>query len=301
MTVVGQVESGTLIPAAPGPAVRFGDAPRPEDATEVVLADWAGPLGLLLTLIEARRFDILTVPLGAIAVAYLEALARLEGDRITNVSAFVAVAGQLILIKSRAMLPRHPEPGPPGSMVDEGADPEAELRDRLLLYRAYRDAGSTLQATAVSRIGLFRREPAASLAAAVAGARVPDGPPLDPSILGSALQRLVTVIAPMEPPAEVIRRGVTLADRAAIIRGALRRAPSFVLQELLRDVRDRVVVAVTFLAMLELMKRREIMVEQEAPFGPITARRTTAEERSAAGLTGSATEAAFDESLDGFR
>ena len=56
-----------------------------------------------------------------------------------------------------------------------------------------------------------------------------------------------------------------------------------VLQDLLRGVRDRVVVAVTFLAMLELMKRREIVVEQAEPWGPIVARRTTAEERAAVG------------------
>ena len=57
-----------------------------------------------------------------------------------------------------------------------------------------------------------------------------------------------------------------------------------VLQDLLRGVRDRVVVAVTFLAMLELMKRREIVVQQDEPWGPIVARRTTPEERAAAGV-----------------
>ena len=55
------------------------------------------------------------------------------------------------------------------------------------------------------------------------------------------------------------------------------------LQELLRDVHDRVVVVVTFLAMLELVKRREIVVEQAEPWGPIVARATTPAERAAAG------------------
>ena len=63
-------------------------------------------------------------------------------------------------------------------------------------------------------------------------------------------------------------RTVTLTERASIIRAALRDAPAVVLQDLLRGVRDRVVVAVTFLAMLELMKRREIVVEQAEPWGP---------------------------------
>ncbi|MEO8207505.1 MAG: segregation/condensation protein A [Chloroflexota bacterium] len=291
----------TPAPRSGGLFVRFGTSRRPEEATEVVLDDWSGPLGLLLTLIEARRLDVLTVPLGALAGAYLEALATLEGDRITNVSSFVAVASQLILIKSRAMLPRRGEPGEPGALPDDGPDPEAELRRRLLLYRAYRDAGATLQETAVGRQALFRREPAAALAAAVAGARAPTAPPLAPAILLAALARLVAIAVPPERPPEVMRRSVTLTQRAAILRAVLDRAPTIVLQDLLRDVRDRVVIAVTFLAMLELMKRHEIVVQQEAPFGPIVARLTTATERAAAGFVAGDAETPLDESMAGFQ
>ena len=99
-----------------------------------------------------------------------------------------------------------------------------------------------------------------------------------------------------------MERVVTLTERASIIRAALRGAPSVVLQELLAGVRDRVVIAVTFLAMLELMKRREIVVEQAEPWGPIVARATTAEERAAAGLapTPDAEDAPLDETLESF-
>ena len=283
------------------PGVRFGAGRRPEQATRVSFEDWEGPLGLLLSLIEARRLDVLSVPLGALAEAYLDALAGLEDDRIGNISSFVAVASQLILIKSRAILPRHPEPGEPGELPDEGPDPEAALRARLLLYRAYRDAGAALQATALERVGLFRREPAAAQAAAIAGARAPDAPPLPVASIVRALDGLVRIIVPAEPPPETVARTVTLTQRAAIIRAALRGAPSVVLQELLAGVRDKVVVAVTFLAMLELMKRREIVVEQADPFGPIVARRTTPQERAAAGAEGVDDEAPLDESLASFR
>ena len=95
-------------------------------------------------------------------------------------------------------------------------------------------------------------------------------------------------------------RLITIAERAAIIRAALRAAPVVVLQDLLRGVRDRVVIAVTFLAMLELMKRREIVVEQLEPWGPIVARATTPEERSAAGLDPQTSDQPLDESLESF-
>jgi len=265
-------------PAAPPPratpAIVFGPGPRPESATRVALPAFEGPLGLLLSLIEARQLDVLTVSLGALTDAYLDALGSLDADRLVNVSSFVSVASQLILIKSRALLPRQPASSP-AAPLDEGPDPEAELRARLLLYRAYRNAGERLQAIALDRVGLFRREPAAAHAAATAGARPPDAPPLDPSLLVAALDRTIRLALPPELPPEVVPRTITLTERAEVIRRALRGAPVVVLQELLAGVTDRVVLAVTFLALLELMKRRELVVEQTEPWGPITARRMT--------------------------
>jgi len=278
------------------PAVIFGEGRRPETATQVRLESFDGPLALLLTLIEARQLDVVTVPLGALAEAYLDALATLDVDRLGNVSAFVAFAAQLILIKSRAILPRREE-ATPGALPEEEADPEAELRARLILYRAHRDAGRRLAEIADDRIGLFRREPGAALAAGLAGARPPDGPPLDPSVLGASLVRLAAVVAPPEPPPEVVPRTITLGERAAIIRAAIRGAGTVVLQEILQGVRDRVVVAVTFLAMLELMKRREIVVTQDEPWGPIVARASTAEERGGEAMD---EDAPLDEALDSF-
>ena len=282
------------------PAVRIEPGRGRDWATHVRIAEWEGPLGLLLSLIEGRRFDVLTVPLGSLAEAYLEALATIEHDRMSSISSFVAVASQLILIKSRAMLPRSPaDPG--ADPEDEGPDPEAELRRRLLLYRAFRDAGSLLHGGAQRWVGLFRREPTAALASGLAGATTaPSVVPLDPGALVRALDGLVQVLPEPEPPPEVIPRTITLTQRASIIRLALRGAPSIVLQDLLRGVNDRVVVAVTFLAMLELMKRREVVVEQAEPFGPITARNTTTEERAAAGVAADVEQAPLDESLDSY-
>jgi segregation and condensation protein A len=275
---------------ATGPSVAFGDGRRPETRTLVRLEAFDGPLALLLSVIEARQLDVLTVPLGDLADAYLDALATLDDDRLGNIAAFVAVASQLILIKSRAMLPRPPAIVAGSGEADEGPDPEAQLRARLLLYRAHRDAGLRLVEQASARVGLFRREPGAARAAGLAGARPADVRPIDPARLVEALAFLATIAPPPEPPTEVVPRVVTLTERAAIIRAALRDAPIVVLQELLRGVGDRVVVAVTFLAMLELMKRREIVVEQLEPWGPIVAR-----------STGTATDdAPLDESLESF-
>jgi segregation and condensation protein A len=287
-----------LRPAAP--AVMFGAGRRPEAATQVRLESFDGPLALLLTLIEARQLDVVTVPLGALADAYLDALATLETDRLGNISAFVAVASQLILIKSRAILPRRVVEAP-GVLAEDEPDPEAELRARLLLYRAHRDAGRRILDTAILRVGLFRREPTIAAAAGKAGARPADGPPLDPAILVRALDRLAAIAPPPVLPPETVARTITLTERAAIIRAAIRGHGTFVLQELLEGVRDRVVVAITFLAMLELMKRREIVVSQAEPWGPIVARATTEDERAVGGTpTPLPPDEPLDETLESF-
>jgi segregation and condensation protein A len=279
----------------PGSVQEVGfDAGVAESVTHVRLEAFDGPLALLLALIEARQLDVLTVPLGGLAESYLEALATLEGDRLGNVSAFVAVAAQLILIKSRAILPRPPKTS--AIPLDDEPDPEAELRARLLEYRRYRDAGAALGELADVR-RLFPRDSDAAASAGRAGARPPERPPLPPSVLVRALARLAVVVPVAPPRAEIMARTITLAERTAVIREALRGSDTIVLQELLGGMRDRVVVAITFLAMLELSKRREITLEQAEPWGPIVARRLDPTAASADGAEG---DSEIDESLESF-
>ena len=279
-------------PGGETPGIAFTDRRRPEDATRVRLPEWEGPLGLLLALVEARRFDVMSVPLGALAEAYLDAIAGLEGDRLGNLSAFVAVASQLILFKSRELLPRPPEPAIP---LDDEPDAEAALRARLVAYRAFRDAADRRAGPAAAGRQAVRREPSLAVAMARAGAVEPLPPRLDPALLVGALERLAAVAPAVVPPPEAIPRTITMVERAAFIRAALADAGPVVLQDLLAGVRDRVVVAVTFLAMLELVKRREVSVEQDAPWGPIIVRAVPRAVPRAAGADPAGSEGDPDE------
>jgi segregation and condensation protein A len=252
-------------------AVSFSLDRRADSATHVHLAAFEGPLGLMLALIEARQLDVLTVRLGDLTEAFLEAIAAIPGDRLPHLSTFVHIAAQLILIKSRAMLPAAPVAAVP--LADGGLDPEEELRRRLVLYRLYRDAGAALGARLVDGGGLFHREPVTATAAGLAGAQAADPETLDPASLAAALVLSAALIPPPPGPAQVVARTLTLAERADAIRAALREAPEIILQSLLAGVHDRVVLAVTFLALLEMVKRREVAVEQDVPWGPIRCRR----------------------------
>jgi segregation and condensation protein A len=293
-------------PAGSSANGRIGVFPRPsaspeiafdtgaiERSTHVKLNEFDGPLALLLALIEARQLDILTVPLGSLAEAYLDALATLEGDKLGNVAAFVAVSAQLILIKSRAILPRAPKLA--ATALDDEPDPEAELRARLLEYKRFRDAAMGLGAR-LDAAGLFRRDADIAVQAGRAGAIPPERPPLPPIALSTALRRLAKAVVDVPMAQGMVARTVTITERTAVIRDALRGSDVVVLQELLRGVRDRVVVAITFLAMLELSKRREIVIEQAEPWGPIIARRVVPEDGSAPMVE----DEEIDESLGSF-
>ena len=258
--------------ATPGTAsVHIAPDAHPDRAAHVVMDSFDGPLAVLLSLIEQRQLDILHVPLGDLATAFLEEISAITADQLPHISAFITVASQLILIKSRALLPRAPRL--PAGAADDGLDPEEALRRRLLEYKRFRDAGLRLAACLASGRALFHREPAAASAAAQAGARPEPGAAIDPERLRRAIESALRVVPPAPPAQGVIRRVVTIEERADIIRRALRRAPDVILQDLLRGSRDRVIVAVTFLAMLEMTKTREVVIEQREPFGPIHCRR----------------------------
>lgn len=257
------------VPVRGDTRVLFAAAAHPDRSAHVRLEAFDGPLALLLGLIEQRELDILEVPLGDLAGSYLEALATLEDEQMSHISSFITVASQLILIKSRAILPRPPVVAIP---VEDGPDPEARLRERLIMYRLYRDAGRSLRGRLESGWEMFRREPTAAEASAREGSRPDEGPPLDVASLVQALDKALRLVPTPPPPPDILPRLITLEERAAIIRRALRDTPMVVLQDLLEGMTDRVVVAVTFLAMLELVKGRELTVEQAVPFGPIVCR-----------------------------
>ena len=161
------------IPILPDPADALLVGPPPE--FQVELPVFEGPLPLLLHLIESAELDIRTVSLASVADGYVTYLASHPVDS-ANLAQFVAIAAQLILIKSRSLLPAEPGPElPPGA---EDID-EEELRRRLLVYRAIRDAARDIAARD-DVAPMWHREPRLS--------DLPEAPvaALDPGILAAA-------------------------------------------------------------------------------------------------------------------
>jgi segregation and condensation protein A len=242
-------------PATPLSVVQAGAA---EPGFEVQLPVFSGPLAVLLHLIESRQLDVLRVPLADLADAYVTHLAT-HPVHPGQLAEFVAMAAQLILLKSRSLLPEGV--GPVVTDAIDEAD-EEELRRRLIEYRVIRDASRSLGERDLAS-PMQRREPRDSDLPVAAAA------PLPASLLAEALRALAAIPEPEPPPPEIVARDITIAMQITVLRAALAAGGRVVLQQLLATCRSRTEATVTLLAALELIRRRQVSVRQRDLFGPI--------------------------------
>jgi len=226
---------------------------------QVKLEMFEGPLDLLLHLIREHQLDILDIPIAEITEEYLRYLALMQELDLDVAGEFLLMAATLIHIKSKMLLP--PEEAAEGEEDEEG-DPRAELVDRLLEYKKYKEAAQTLGLLEAEQTLLHRRgAPAVELT--VEG-------PLSVSLVELIrafrdVLRRADVPAPLEITPEELNVGqriVHLLDRLAaespveftrLFAGSIRRPE----------------IIVTFLALLELLRRRLATARQAEPLGPI--------------------------------
>ncbi|MBO0769522.1 MAG: segregation/condensation protein A [Solirubrobacterales bacterium] len=234
---------------------------------ELDLEVFAGPFDLLLTLILREEIDLLEVDLAEIVVSYidyLEAKGELDLELATE---FLVLIAALLELKSRLMLPAQEN-------IDEllELDPgEAaqELLERLLDAHRYRGAAEHLSGLLAEQSGYrFRSAP---LPEHIRKATVPRTDAVyDPARLGKALGSLLTLPEEVEV-GHLPQVKISVAERLAHVRTLLKRG-SFNFEEAIPRA-DRVTVAVTVFALLELYKQGELVWDQTEPFGEITVRR----------------------------
>ncbi|HVP03589.1 MAG TPA: segregation/condensation protein A [Solirubrobacteraceae bacterium] len=229
---------------------------------ELDLEVFTGPFDLLLTLVLREEVDLLEVELADVVVSYLDVLeARGELD-LEVATEFLVLIAALLELKSRLMLP-----GDDMELLDElepGMAAE-ELLARMLEARRYRHAAEHLADRLAREDG--HRFRAAPLPAFLRRAAVESSDAVyDPAQLGAAIGGLLRVPPPISLH-HLATSHVTVAERLAHLRLLLRRgALSF--DEAVAGA-DRMTVAVTLFALLELYKQGEATWAQERPFGPI--------------------------------
>lgn len=242
-------------------------------ALRVSLDVFDGPLDLLLNLVKERQLDIATVPLATVADQYLAYIKAMEALDVELAADYLVVAATLVFLKSKALLP--PIPIEFAGDPDESAEAvEARLRERLIAYSKYRDAGQELKARALEAASYHLRADGGD-----ATAELVQRYKIDAAKLATALAAALRAAKPEKRT--IIRERVSLVEQMEHLARVVRRdgrATFFGFCEGL----DRVAIIVTFLAVLELVRRSRIRVSQDAMFGDIELLPVTEEDRSAA-------------------
>jgi len=222
---------------------------------------YEGPLDLLLQLIENAELDITTLALAQVTDQYLAHLGNLQDRDPAEVSAFLVIAARLLQIKSAALLPRpvHIEPG----AVEE--DSGEALARQLILYRRFKQIAAYLNAREEAGLRTYLR---------VAPPEVKVEPKLDLtnisiSDLVEAARNLLFNHKDLQSLSTVVTLPrITIREKITTILSLMRtsRKTSF---RMIMKTGNRLDIVVTFLAMLELIKRHIIEAQQPALFGEI--------------------------------
>lgn len=251
-------------PGAPEPggtAARAGGLSAAQPALHVDLATFAGPLDLLLHLVQEEEVDIHEVSLAQVADAFLATVRAQVGSLdVDKAGEYLVVASQLLVIKSRALLPRETP------LEEDELDPRLDLVRQLLEYRRFKGAAGQLAERAEQQKDLL------PVRVAPPGVEVPEDLPIEADLfsLVSAFQRLLRETGGEEPTVAMARERLPIThfverifDRLVASQGAL----SF--RALVAEQPDRSFLIGAFLALLELLKLRKVRALQDG-FGDIT-------------------------------
>jgi len=226
----------------------------------VTIPVYEGPLALLLALIERAELDITTVALAQVTDQYLSYVRALDTVTAGEISSFLVIASKLIQIKSEALLPR-----PPVREVGE-TDPAEDLARQLRLYKRYKEVGLWLEDRQNRNLRTFLRvapPPKVEAKLDLSGITLAD--------LLDAAERIFTQEQEKQSLGTVITAPkITIREKIELIAMRLRVEHGATFRNLLSENPSRLEIVVTFLALLELVKRYRVQAQQEALFSDIS-------------------------------
>lgn len=239
-----------------------------DEALSLRLEKYEGPLDLLLKLIEKNKINIYDIPIAEITEQYMAYLSGMEREDLDQLSEFLLMAATLLDIKARMLLPREVN-----QETGEEVDPRAELVNRLLEHKKYKLMAEELADREFDAYKVFFREPA--LPKEVAEWTQPVD--LDELFQDVTLTRLQFVFQEVMRQREdridpersrfgtIKREPISLKMQIEAVMSYARARESFSFRDLLEKRRSKLLLVVTFLAVLELMKAGILTASQESP------------------------------------
>jgi segregation and condensation protein A len=227
---------------------------------QVDLDVFRGPLDLLLFLVKRHEVDICDIPIARVAEQFLEYLRVMELIDVERAGDFLVMAATLMEIKSKMLLPRGEE------VTEEEADPRLELVRQLIEYKKFKDAAALLEAQAERQLSRLPRQPAEQPAE-------PD-PAQQPLRqvelwdLVSAFGRLMRETLALQPQQITVDQTPVHVYMESILE-RLKNAGRVTFSELFTPPHNRGRLVGLFLAVLELIKGRQVVAEQPESYGEI--------------------------------
>ncbi len=233
-----------------------------KDLYQVELPVFQGPLDLLLHLIEREKLDISAISVAQVADQFLAQVRQMDQVDADVLADFLVMAVRLVWIKSRLLVPRPPEPD-----EEEEEDPGEALARQLQEYKRFKKAASALRTLEERGFHTYLRlAPPPELEK-----RLGIGEGSLNELLAAAQAAFAAAPArPQEvPEGMVVPFTLTIHDQMEHIRRALSEHRRVTFQGLLRHAGQRMEIIVTLLAVLELIRLRQVIVTQPQPFGEI--------------------------------
>ncbi|MDD5496029.1 MAG: segregation/condensation protein A [Candidatus Omnitrophica bacterium] len=233
---------------------------------KVKLDVFEGPLDLLLYLIKKEELDIYDIPISKITDQYLEYLEFMKLLDLNIAGEFLVMAATLIHIKSRMLLP--PDQLEP---EEQEEDPRAELVKRLLEYKKFKEAAGELAHMESHQKHFFPR----------VGINLDDVPPSEDEFFEASLFDLITAFTkvlkdvPKGAFHQVVKDEFTVSEKMHDILHVMVETPTMLFTELFKKAKNKFEVITIFLALLELIRIKEVIVRQVEPFGNIEIIRNT--------------------------
>ena len=231
------------------------------DDYRVKLDIYSGPMDLLLYLIGREEIDIHDIPIAEITAQYCRHVAVLKQIDPDMAGEFLVMAATLLEIKTRMLLPAAGEEGE----GEEAFDPRAELVRQLLEYKAFKDAADDLRSAAADQALRFPRRPPDAAAES-------DGKDLEEVELWDlvgAFNHLLKAIGHEPGLVEILHDDTPIELHVADILDRLRRDGDMAFAQIFAGRDKRTELVGLFLALLEVIRRQLVFVEQEASFGEI--------------------------------
>jgi len=229
----------------------------------IKLEVFEGPFDLLLFLIRKNEVDIFDIPISEITnqfLTYIEVMQILDLDVAGD---FIEMAAILMHIKARMLLPR-----PEGLSDDEYEDPRSELVARLLEYKRYKEASLELDVLEDARRKLYPRRYFKYLSKTeeVSNEEYLDDVTLFDLMVAfrKALDNMPKVVYH-----EVHKIEVTVEEQSDYILNKLQNKKVLIFQELMKEINQKIILIVTFIALLELCRSGQISIRQSKVFEDI--------------------------------